>query len=291
MEVIYRKARAKINLNLEVVGKRENGYHNLESVFQKISLYDEIRIRKTKTDNCQIQCNIPALESKENIIAKAYAKLKAKCPKITGIEVKLNKKLPMQAGLAGGSADCATFLLAMKQLFDLKLSKTEIEEIGQSLGADVVPCLYNGAVLGEGIGEKITPIRTQLSYYLVIVKPQTSCNTKKMFEKIDARSDLKLLHKAKEIRKALEENDLESLTGNLYNIFEDVIEQKDIIQNLKNELIQNGAVESAMTGTGSCVYGIFKEKEQAKKAYQKLKENQEVYIGTSYQSKKGEYYD
>lgn len=291
MEAIYRKARAKINLNLEVVGKRENGYHNLESVFQKISLYDEIYIRKTKTNICQIECNSPALETEENIIAKAYEKLKANYPQITGIEVNLNKKIPMQAGLAGGSADCATFLLAMNELFDLKMSRKEVEKIGQSLGADVVPCLYNGAVLGEGIGEKITPIHTNLRYYLVMIKPQISCNTGEMFAKIDARSDLHPLHKAKEIKKALEENDLQSLKGNLYNVFESVIQEKQTIQNLKEELLQNGAIESAMTGTGSCVYGIFEDKKQAKKVYQKLKEKQKVYIGTSYQSKKGEYYD
>ncbi len=146
---IYTKARAKINLTLEVIGKREDNYHNIKSVFQKINLYDELYIQKTKTNEIKIRSNTKELNNKKNILYKAYEKLKETNPNITGIEVRLNKKIPMQAGLAGGSTDCASFLLGMNQLFDLKLSKEEIKNIGKSLGADVVPCLYNKAVLAE----------------------------------------------------------------------------------------------------------------------------------------------
>ena len=134
MEKIYIKARAKINLSLEVLNKRKDNYHNIESVFQKINLYDEIWIRKIKTNKFKMITNVYEINNKENIIYKAYRVLKEKYKNITGIEVKLNKKIPMQAGLGGGSTDCASFIIAINKLFDLKMSKKEMEEIGKKLG-------------------------------------------------------------------------------------------------------------------------------------------------------------
>lgn len=242
MEEIYRKARAKINLSLDVLGKREDNYHNIESIFQKINLYDELYISKTQTNEIQIETNIEELNSKENIIYKAYQVLKERYKKVTGVQVRLKKKIPMQAGLAGGSTDCASFLLGMNQLFDLKLSKEEIQKIGKSLGADVVPCLYNKVVKGEGIGEIITPIHTNLKYYLVIIKPQISCNTKELYKKIDKQSNKKQSNYANKIKEAFEQNQLEIIANHLYNVFEEVIEEKELIQTIKKELIQEGAV-------------------------------------------------
>lgn len=242
MEQVYIKARAKINLNLEVVGKREDNYHNLRSVFQKINLYDELYIQKTETNDLELQTNVEVLNNKENIIYKAYITLKEKYKDITGVRVKLNKKIPMQAGLAGGSTDCASFLLGMNRLFDLRLSKAEIEKIGKSLGADVVPCLYNRAIKAEGIGEIITPIDTHLKYYLVIVKPRMSCNTKQMFQKIDEESDRIQPNHSNKIRQALEQNRIDLVANYLYNIFEYVIEEKEMIQTIKKKLVEQGAI-------------------------------------------------
>ncbi len=132
MEEIYVKARAKINLGLEVLNRRNDNYHNIESVFQKINLYDEIWIRKIKTNEFRIISNIEEINNKDNIIYKAYIELKEKYKNITGIEVKLNKRIPMQAGLGGGSTDCASFIIAINKLFDLKMSKKEMEEIGKN---------------------------------------------------------------------------------------------------------------------------------------------------------------
>ena len=284
MKEIYIKARAKVNLNLEILEKRKDNYHNIKSVFQKINLYDEIYIQKSDNDDCQIQTNIEQLNNKENIIYKAYLKLKEQNPNIKGINVKINKKIPMQAGLAGGSTDCASFILGMNKLFNLKLSKNQIKEICKNLGADVVPCLYNRAILSQVIGDIITKINTDLKYYLLIIKPEISCNTKTMYQKLDAKNDIKQIHKSEEIINALESNNIEKLSHNLYNIFENVIEEKEIIQNLKQELIKNGAMGSAMTGSGSCVYGIFQNKEKAKKVYNILKDKYQIYICTSYNS-------
>lgn len=282
MEQIYTKARAKINLNLEILGKREDGYHNIESVFQKISLYDEIYISKNQTNNFELETNIKELNDNENIVYKAYISLKEKYPNITGVLVKINKKIPMQAGLAGGSTDCASFILGMNKLFNLNLSENEIENIGKKLGADVVPCLYNRAIMSEGIGDKVTQINTNFKYYILVIKPEVSCSTKEMYEKLDSQNKFMYYNKSKSIIKALENNNLEVLCDNLYNAFEEVVEPKEIIKNLKFELINSGAINSLMTGSGSAVYGIFKNKQEAKKAYKILKEKYQVYICLSY---------
>lgn len=242
MEQVYIKARAKINLNLEVVGKREDNYHNISSVFQKINLYDELYIRKTETGNLEIKTNIEELNNKENIIYKAYVVLKEKYKNITGVEVTLNKKIPMQAGLAGGSTDCASFIVGMNRLFNLKLSQIEMEHIGKNLGADVVPCFYKGAVKAEGIGEIITPIDTNIKYYLIIIKPQISCNTGELYKKIERKKEINQPENTSKIVQALEKNNLEIVTNYMYNVFEEVIEEKELIQKLKKELIEQGAI-------------------------------------------------
>ena len=286
MKEIYIKARAKVNLNLEILGKREDNYHNLESVFQKINLYDEIYIKKTETDDFKLNINVKELDTKENIIYKAYVKLKEQYKAIRGIEVTVNKKIPMQAGMAGGSTDCSAFIIAMNKLFDLKLTKKEMETLGKSLGADVVPCFYNKAVKAEGIGEIITNIDTHFKYYMVIIKPKIACNTKEMFQKLDTEKSIQQLHTTENIIKALENKDIHLLADNLYNVFEEVIQEKEMIQNIKKELIKNGALQALMTGTGSCVYGIFKDKQSAKDAYIALKDKYQTYICTSYNTEK-----
>lgn len=242
MEEIYLKARAKVNLNLEVTGKREDNYHNIQSVFQKINLYDELYIKKTKTDKLEIDTNVKELQTEENIIAKAYKVLKEKCETITGVRVKLIKKIPMQAGLAGGSTDCASFILGMNQLFSLKLTKRQIEEIGKNLGADVPPCFYNKAVKAEGIGEIITPINTNFKYYFVVIKPKVSFSTKEMYDKIDSQKMNYKIERTENIKQALEQQKIELLAQNLYNRFEEVIPNKDVIQNIKSKLVEQGAL-------------------------------------------------
>ena len=242
MEKVYTKARAKVNLSLEVLEKREDGYHNIESVFQKINLYDELWIEKTKTNKLEIQTNINELNSQENIIYKAYHILKEKYKNITGVHVILNKKIPMQAGLAGGSTDGASFLLAMNRLFELKLSKTEIETIGKKIGADVIPCFYNQAIMAQGIGDIITPISTTFKYYIIIIKPKMSCDTRQMYQRIDEQNKTMIFHNSKEVIEALEKNKLDLLSRNLYNRFEEVIPNKEIIEKIKKELLQQGAI-------------------------------------------------
>ena len=280
----YIKARAKINLNLLVLEKREDGYHNIKSVFQKINLYDEIFLKKINGYEFNMITNIGEINNKENIIYKTYIKMKEKYKNITGVQVKLNKNIPMQAGMAGGSTDCAAFIILMDKLFDLNMSKEEMKSLGKELGADVIPCFYNKGVVAEGIGDVITKINTNFKYYIVIVKPDFSCSTKEMYKKIDEKQII-IKDTTKEIVEALENSDIEKLSSNLYNVFEEVIDKKELIQNIKQDFINNGAISSLMTGSGSAIYGIFKDKNTAKIAYESLKDKYQTYICTSYNSR------
>lgn len=280
MDQIYMKARAKINLTLEVLDKRKDRYHNLKSVFQKVNLYDELYIYKTDSNDFKLETNINELNSKDNIIYKAYVKLKERFNQVSGVRVILNKRIPMQAGMAGGSTDCASFILGMNKLFELNLTEEEIITLGKSLGADVVPCLYNKAILAEGIGEIITKIDTNFKYYIVVIKPELSCNTGEMFKKLDSREKILKTDNSENVIKALENNDIELLSNNLYNTFEEVVEAKSI----KEQLIKNKALGALLTGSGSCVFGIFRNKEDAKFAYNNLKDKYKTYICTSYNS-------
>ncbi len=286
MNKIYLKARAKINLSLEILNKREDNYHNIKSVFQKINLYDEIYIEKNNTNKFELETNIKDLNNSNNIIYKAYLILKEKYINISGIKVVLNKKIPMQAGLGGGSTDCSSFILGINKLFNLNMSKYTIESIGKSLGADVIPCFYNKAVLAEGIGDKIIPINTNFKYYIVVIKPNINFNTKKMYALLDAKPQVQNLDLSDKIITGLQSNNIELISANLYNTFESLQTENDLIKKIKVELVKNGALGSLMTGSGSCVFGIFKNKQTAKEAYQKLKSNYETYICTSYNSKR-----
>ncbi len=183
--------------------------------------------------------------------------------------------------MGGGSSDCAAFIILMNKLFNLKLTEGEMEEMGKKLGADVVPCFYDIPVIAEGIGDRITKIKSDFKYYVLIVKPDISFSTKEMYRKIDIEK-IEQKDTTKEIVQALKEKDIKVLSEKLYNSFETVAEQKEKIRDIKEDLVRNGAISSLMTGSGSAVYGIFKNKKEAKKAYEKLKKIYTVYISISY---------
>lgn len=280
MEKVYVKARAKVNLTLGILEKRDDGYHNLDSVFQKINLYDEMWIEKIEEDKIVLESNIQDVKLEDNIIYKAFYKLKEEVGNFGGIKVILKKNIPMQAGLAGGSTDCASFLLSVNQLYDLNLKKEKIEKIAKSLGADVIPCLYNGAVWAKGIGDKIQKINAKLKCYFVIIKPNFVCSTKEMYEKLDKIKETEQT-KSEEVIKALEEKNFRKLSENLKNDFEMVLKENLEFVNAKKVLEKQGAT-ALLAGSGSCVFGIFEKKQDAKKAYYYLKNIYDTYICTSY---------
>jgi 4-diphosphocytidyl-2-C-methyl-D-erythritol kinase len=260
------KARAKINLTLELLDKREDNYHNLKSVFQRVNLYDTLYIYKTKNGVLELETDNEEINNNKNIICKAYNRLKDMYD-IGGVKVVLKKRIPMQAGLGGGSADCASFILGVNQLFNLNMSEEEMVSLGSSLGADVVPCLYDGALLAEGIGNVITLINTNFKYYILIIKPDLSCNTKEMFELLDREDGNLSISNSDDVVYALLENDIDLLSNNLYNSFEEVLD----LSHYKYELMLNRAKGALLTGSGSCVYGIFKNRYDAIRAYMYLR--------------------
>lgn len=279
---MYVKARCKINLTLNVLDKREDGYHNINSVFQPITLYDEMYINENHNGKFNFDCNVKELNNENNIIYKAYELMKHQFKQIGGIDVKLIKHIPTEAGLGGGSADCATFLKAMNNLFNLSLVNEELIKIGSKLGADVPACMYNFAVLGQGIGEKITKIKTNMKYYILIVKPNLSCNTKQMYNKLDNMKITENKKSTSNVIKSLEENDIELLSKNLYNSFENVLDKDSIIFEIKEEFKKNNACATLMSGSGSCVYGIYYDKQEMKSAYRNIKDKYTTYFCLSY---------
>ena len=265
------KAYAKINLFLNILNKRKDGYHNLKSVFDFIDLYDEIIITKYK--GFKLICNDKSLENENNLIYKAYVKLKEINPHMEGIKVYLKKNIPMQAGLGGGSSDCATFIYLMNDLYNLSLTNIDIQKLCSSLGADVLPCYYGKTLMANGIGDKIELINNNINYYLVVIKPDFNCSTKEMFKDLDAkkRTERKTIEK---LIKALDKNDYDNFVKYVYNDFEKVVDIKDI----KKELKEHGADNSLLAGSGSCVFGIFKDYSNAKRAYYNLGEKYQCYL-------------
>jgi len=276
---MYIKARCKINLTINVLNKRDDGYHELESVFQPISLYDELYIEKIQSDEFKFECDIDVLNNENNIICKAYRLMKQKYPnKISGVKARLIKHIPTEAGLGGGSADCASFIKAIDQIFNLELSQDDLISIGKTLGADVPACMFNNAIIGEGIGEKITSINTKMKYYILVVKPYICCNTKQMFEKLDETGSPTKREATLNVIKALETNDIKKLSENLYNSFENAIDEESIIFKIKDEFLKNNACGTLMSGSGSSVYGIYSNKQDLKNAYENMKNKYKVFF-------------
>ena len=270
MNRIYLKARAKINLTLNVLEKRPDNYHNIESVFQKISLYDELFIKKNDNDCLYLECNLKELENQSNILNKTFNALKKEFPKISGVNVKLVKHIPLQAGLGGGSTDCASFILGMNSLFNLNASEEKLVEIGKSLGADVVPCMYN-LVKSEGIGDIVTKLKSNLTYYILLMKPNYECNTRIMYEKLDSNPNLVQKYNTNDVINILKNGNITDLQGKLYNVVENVIEEKDELNKIKNDFLFSGAIDTLLSGSGSCIYGIYETKKDANKAFDYLK--------------------
>lgn len=281
MKKVYLKAYAKINLFLQVLNKRDDGYHEIKSVFQRIDLYDEIYILKTNNNNDFIlETNVSEINNENNIIFKAYKKIQEKYHVVKGIKVILKKNIPMQAGLGGGSSDCASFILGINKLFNLKMNNSEICDLAKGLGADVVPCLYNGANLVTGIGDIVEPLNSLLNFHLLIIQPGFANSTKEMYKLIDEKKIKEKNYNEQFINviNALQEKDIYKLANNLYNTFEEVCPNKEIVQKIKNELCKNGALGSIMTGSGSCILGIYDSKKQLLSAAQKIVGKYKTYV-------------
>lgn len=273
------KAYAKINISLDVIGKREDGYHLLRMIMQTIELYDLITINKSKT-GININCNKAYVPKDERNLAYKAAKLFIDTYGIkSGVDIDIKKNIPVAAGLAGGSTDAAAVLKGMRSLFSPHISYEELMELGLRIGADVPFCIAGGTALCEGIGEKLTPLKTFKNHILVVVKPSFGVSTKEVYQSLDI-SKIHKHPKTEEIIKAVESNDLKQVAYLMQNVLENITLRKHhILKDIKNEILRLGGIGVMMSGSGPTVFGFFDDMMKAGHCYDKFKEkHNEVFI-------------
>ena len=274
MDKVNERAYGKINLSLDVLGRRANGYHDVSMVMQTVDLYDVITLRKLSYRDGIILTtdvdNIPLDEG--NIVYKAIKLVKEEYGIDIGVSADIKKRLPVAAGMGGGSADSAAALRGMNTLFELGLKSERLEELGVRLGADVPFLIKGGIALAEGIGEKLTALPAFPECSLVIVNPNVSVSTKEVYEAFDSLTEV--VHPdIKKLTDSLGKEDLGYIVKLLGNVLEDVtIKKHGIIDEIKRLLVENGAVFSMMTGSGPTVFGIFEDEEKAVMAGERLSE-------------------
>lgn len=286
MNSIILKGRAKINLTLDVVGKRENGYHDLEMIMQTVNLYDTIYIRKTKVPGIRLKANYSWLPTNEKNIAYRAAQLFFEESRIDGgIAVEITKRIPVAAGLAGGSTDAAATLVGLNRLYETHYSKEKLMEMGLKLGADVPFCIARGTMLAEGIGEELTPLTPMPHTYVVLVKPPISVSTAVVYKNLDINC-IKKHPETTTVIEALKEGNVQKIADHMSNVLEEVtIPMHPEIEAIKKAFMKQGAMGTMMSGSGSTVFGLFETKEAANKAakYFKIHHNmREVYVTTTY---------
>lgn len=271
MEQLSGSAYAKINLTLEVVGKRDDGYHLIRSVMQSISLADEVRVTKTDDNSITVECSDGKIPCDErNTAYKACVKFFDFTGVLnTGIKIYITKYIPSEAGLGGGSSDAAAVIRFLDELFDTKLSLVDMITIGAMVGADVPFCIVSNTALCEGMGEVIAPLPSLAKHYILLIKPDFGVSTPLAYGLFDEKL-IQTANASDKMISAISHND--DITKLLSNDLERAIENEEI-ESIKKKLIESGADGALMSGSGSCVYGLFIDKESAFTAYNSLKDS------------------
>lgn len=270
-DILHLKAYAKINLGLDVVRKREDGYHEVRMIMQTVKLFDKLNLRLIDEDEIRIKTNLSFLSVNENnLVYKAIKLIKDTYGVKKGMEVDLFKVIPVAAGMAGGSTDCAAALFGAARLFGLKLSNKELMELGVKLGADVPYCVMRGTALSEGIGEVLTPLTAMPNCKILIAKPPISVSTKFVYAHLDSKESYE--HPDIDgMVAAIKEGDLMGIADRLGNVLETVtIPEYPVIEDIKNYMKEHGAVNALMSGSGPTVFGIYEDEEQALAAKKEL---------------------
>jgi len=272
MHQIELKARAKINLTLDVLGKRPDGYHDVEMIMQSINLYDHITIRKMRAPGIKLKTNLKWLPEDGKNLAYKAAQLMTETYSIKdGILIELQKRIPVAAGLAGGSSDAAAVFVGLNALFNLNIPKKELMGLGVRLGADIPYCILRGTALARGIGEKLTKLPPMPFCYLVIAKPSINVSTAYIYKNLKL-NELSLRPDTKKVIEGIEKGDLNLIAKNLGNVLESVtIKEYPAIDRIKQTMVEYGALGALMSGSGPSVYGIFEEKKQAQAVSKELK--------------------
>ena len=266
------KAGGKINLGLDVVGRREDGYHLVRMVMQTVRLCDRLEFRSTAGPAITIESNLQYLPVNENnLIYKAIELIRKEYNITDGMRVRVDKRIPVAAGMAGGSADAAATLKAMNRMYDLDISRKRLSELGLTLGADVPYCLMGGTALAEGIGEELTPLPAVPAARVLLVRPAVSISTAGVYAKIDAEPHP--IHPDIDgLISAIEAGDIEGMCSRFGNSLEAVsCTDYPVIEEIKSRMLELGACGAMMSGSGPTVFGIFTEQKKAEHAFYEFK--------------------
>ena len=271
MEQITVKAYAKINLGLDVLGRFENGYHDLRMIMQNVGIYDTLTLKKTLTEGIRLFTDNDDLPADDRNLAYRAADLMFQTYSLSGgIEIVLKKSIPMAAGLAGGSADAATVLRAVNMLYDLQIGTRELAKLGKNLGADVPYCVLGGCALAEGIGERLTPLPETEDAHLLLVKPDFDVSTKFVYEHLDA-VPIKNHPDIDGQIQALKKGDLKEVIKKMGNVLQDVtIPHYPEVGKIKESMLSLGAYNAMMSGSGPSVFGFFESDTKAEEAMGKM---------------------
>lgn len=264
-------AYAKINLTLEILNRREDGYHNVDMVMQSISLCDTVWVEKRDDKRITVNCNKFIVDSLENNTAYKAAELFFEASRIinSGVHIEIEKRIPMQAGLAGGSADAAGVLVAMNRLFNVGLTAEQLMKIGEKIGADVPFCVHGGTMHALGTGTRLIEVDNMPKCYILVAKPDVGISTAQAYTKSDEQGFLNR-NCSDKIIEAIKNESLIDVSKNLFNRFEQVLDLQEIEQ-IKNQMISCGAYNSCMSGSGSAVFGIFSSEDEANMCANRLK--------------------
>lgn len=280
------KAFAKINLCLDVLRRKENGYHEVEMVMTNVDIFDVLEIKELEEKKILLKSyNTDLAMDETNLIYKAIALLQKETGKTFGVEVLLEKNIPMEAGMAGGSADAAATLKAINELFALGVSDERLLELGASLGADIPFCIMGGTVLASGIGEKLRRLSPLPKMKLLIVKPKAGLSTKKVYESldIDGLNKAGFIHKdVGEMVSVIESDEadktkIEKIAGRLNNILEvPSIRLLPLIADIKQKMLDNNCLGALMSGSGTAIFGIYENDEDMIKTKEILEKDDRI---------------
>lgn len=271
---------SKINLSLDVLSKREDGYHNLQMIMQSLELHDEITLERISS-GIVIDCNamyVPANSS--NIAYKAAEMMMRENALSCGIKISIKKNIPVAAGLAGGSTDAAAVIKGMNSMFGLNKSQQELMMLGKTIGADVPYCIMGGTALAEGIGERLTKLKPLSNIPVILVKPRIGVSTAWVYGNLNI-NEIKDRPQTDRIIEAVNTQDIKFISKNMKNVLESVtIKKYSIINDIRERLVNLGASGSMMSGSGPTVFGIFEDKQMAESAFNSLKHSEHECILT-----------
>ncbi len=271
MKELKLKAMAKINLGLDVLRRREDGYHDLRMIMQSIYLYDQIELQETETPGIQVSVNLGYLPANEdNLVYKAAKLLMEEFPTGRGVFINLKKHIPVAAGLAGGSSDAAAVLVGMNRMFSLGLTVEELQQRGLRLGADIPYCIMRGTALAEGIGERLTRLPDAPDAWVLLAKPPAHISTPFVYRNLRLDEHTQHPDIDGQIR-AIRDGDLYGMARRMGNVLESVtVPACPVIREIKDEMMDAGAVGAMMSGSGPTVFGLFDSRTKAEAAFARL---------------------